>query len=514
MTEIDQALTPIEAIDPDLTAWPDPRPLKSDLPPPPPFRGDLLLPDQLREFVFDEADRMPCPPDFVAAALIVALGAVIGARCSIKPKRRDDWIVTPNLFGGVVGPPSTLKTPAINAVFRFLNRLEAREAERLQDRTAAYQVERAAYEVTQAVIQTQMKKAAKEGKRSPAMSQAMRQLAALEKPQEPKTRRYLTSDATVPKIGDILVDNPAGLLVFRDELVGLLASWEREGAQGDRAFYLEGWNGTSSYSIDRIGRGSLFIPNLCLSVFGGIPPDLMERYLAGIANSLDNDGRAQRFQVVVFPDPAAWKWVDRHPAKGAREAVREVFDRLADFDPLQDGAEPADDFVKLPFFSFDDQAQELFVQWMTDLQTELVAREMNPLMQQHLQKYPKLFASIALILHLASGQIGPVKADAATRAAAWCSYLEGHARRVFALAETAAVTAAQLLARKLRERKLTNGFTARDVVRKGWSTLLDMASVERALTVLVDFGWVVSLEGDDGPGRPTTRHFINPKIPR
>jgi len=194
MTEIDQALTPIEAIDPDLTAWPDPRPLKSDLPPPPPFRGDLLLPDQLREFVFDEADRMPCPPDFVAAALIVALGAVIGARCSIKPKRRDDWIVTPNLFGGVVGPPSTLKTPAINAVFRFLNRLEAREAERLQDRTAAYQVERAAYEVTQAVIQTQMKKAAKEGKRSPAMSQAMRQLAALEKPQEPTTRRFLTSD--------------------------------------------------------------------------------------------------------------------------------------------------------------------------------------------------------------------------------------------------------------------------------------------------------------------------------
>jgi hypothetical protein len=42
---------------------------------------------------------------------------VIGARCAIKPKRRDDWIVTPNLFGGVVGDPSSKKTPAINACY-------------------------------------------------------------------------------------------------------------------------------------------------------------------------------------------------------------------------------------------------------------------------------------------------------------------------------------------------------------------------------------------------------------
>ena len=512
MSGLEQAQAAIDAIGPDLTTWPDPRPVKSDLPPPPPFQGDVLLPNPLRGFVLDEADRMPCPPDFVAAALIVALGAVIGARCSIKPKRRDDWIVTPNLFGGGVGDPSTMKTPAFNTVFRFLNRLEAHEAEKLEERKATYSIEKAAFEAATAVVQAEMKKAAKDGTKSPAMSAAMRQMADLEEPQEPKPRRFLTSDATVQKIGDILANNPAGLLVFRDELVGLLASWEREGAEGDRAFYLEGWNGTQPFSIDRIGRGSLFIANLCLSIFGGIQPDLMEKYLSGIVNSLDNDGRAQRFQVIVFPDPAAWKWVDRYPVKGAREAVRDIFDRLAEFDPLQDGAEPASDFVKLPHFSFDDAAQDIFVQWMTDLQTQRVVAEQNPLMKQHLQKYPKLFCSIALILHLASGQIGPVKADSAVMAAAWCSYLEGHARRVFALAETAAVTAAQLLARKLKERKLPDGFTVRDVVRKGWSALHDAASTERALNVLAEFGWVVSSEDDAGPGRPTTRYFINPKV--
>lgn len=74
----------------------------------------------------DEADRMPCPPDFVAAAVIVGLSSVIGARCAIKPKRRDDWLIVPNLWGGAVGLPSDKKSPAIGAGMKPLDRLIAK----------------------------------------------------------------------------------------------------------------------------------------------------------------------------------------------------------------------------------------------------------------------------------------------------------------------------------------------------------------------------------------------------
>jgi len=160
---------------------------------------------------------------------------------------------------------------------------------------------------------------------------AIADMQAIEAPEEPHHRRFKSNDSTVEKLGDMLVNNPQGMLVFRDELVGLLASWEKEGREGDRAFYLEGWNGTSSFNIDRIARGSLHIKNLCLSVFGGIQPELLERYLATMASSLDNDGRIQRFQVLVFPESVKWEWRDRYPVKGAREAVRDLFDRLAHF---------------------------------------------------------------------------------------------------------------------------------------------------------------------------------------
>lgn len=496
------------------TTWPAPTEIKSDLPPAPEFDAKALLPAMLADFVLDEADRMPCSPDYIAAALIVSLGSVIGARCGLKPKRRDDWVVTPNLWGGIIGDPSSKKSPALGTVTRFLDRLEAKEAEKLAEAQKIFEAEKAAFEAHQGAIKKKMSAAAAGKGDGLKMTCAIEDLQGLEPPAEPHMRRFKSNDSTVQKLGDLLVQNPQGMLVFRDELIGLLASWDKEGSEGDKAFYLEGWNGTGSFNIDRIGRGSLHIKNLCISVFGGIQPELLERYLSGISSSLDNDGRVQRFQVLVYPNPVPWQWRDRYPVKGAREAVRDLFDRLASFDPLQDGAAPADDFVKLPHFFFDDCAQEIFVEWSTELNTVHIASEQSPMMQQHLGKFEKLFCAIALILHLAEGQIGAVTAHSALRAAAWCEYLAGHARRVYGLIEASRVTAARMVSRRLAERKLDDGFTVRDVVRKQWAGITTTLQAEAALDILEDNHHIQSTESFNPTGRPTTRYSVNPQILR
>jgi hypothetical protein len=155
-------------------------------------------------------------------------------------------------------------------------------------------------------------------------------------------------------------------LVLRDELVGLIAAWEREGREGERAFFLEAWNGNQSFDVDRIGRGHTSIPNVCASIFGGIQPDKLTMYLEQAANSLANDGMLQRFQLLVYPDPRRWEWRDRAPNKAARNAAFTVFEKLSDFDPLQWGAAQADDFAKFAHFGFGDEAQRVF---MTGLRT-------------------------------------------------------------------------------------------------------------------------------------------------
>ena len=338
-------------------------------------------------------------------------------------------------------------------------------------------------------------------------------------PDAPTLRRYKTNDSTVEKLGELLRENPAGLLVLRDELVGLIATWEREGREGERAFFLEGWNGNQSFDTDRIGRGHISIPNLCISIFGGIQPDKLTMYLEQAVHALANDGMLQRFQVLVYPDPRRWEWRDRSPDGRARDAAYAIFEALADLDPVSSGAAPADEFAKFPYFCFDDEAQAVFIEWSEDMHLARMPNEDEPIIRQHLAKFDKLFPALALVFHLvdwaAHGICGPVAKDAALRAAAWCEYLEAHARRCYGLLKDDGLRAAQALAAKLERGALKDGFTLRDVRRNQWRSLTTDDSIRAALDWLEDEDWLRSeATGGTGPGtgRRTLRYRINPAI--
>ena len=88
-----------------------------------------------------------------------------------------------------------------------------------------------------------------------------------------------------------------------------------------------------------------------------------------------NDGMLQRFQVLVFPDAVQWQWVNRAPEHGVREAVTDLFKRMASFDPEQDGATRAHGSQQPPAFAFDEKAQGIFVEWSGDLYRSTIASE-------------------------------------------------------------------------------------------------------------------------------------------
>jgi hypothetical protein len=517
---IERAAPVVSGIGGTAESWPDPQPIVAELKPVPAFDADTLLPDALRAWIMDEAERMPCPPDFVAAAALVALGSIIGARCAIKPKAKDSWLIVPNLWGGIVGEPSAKKSPAWSSGMAPLDRLIAKALAAHRVALADHEIAKTVFTAQKEAIEGHIKEAArKPGKGDPtAIAQELR--AHKEQAREaPTLKRYKTNDCTVEKLGELLQENPAGVLVLRDELVGLLAMWEREGREGERAFFLEGWNGNQSFDTDRIGRGHISVPNLCVSIFGGIQPDKLTMYLEQAAHSLANDGMLQRFQVLVYPTACRWEWRDRSPDRVAREKAFAVFERLADFDPLDWGATPADDLAKFPHFRFDDGGQAVFIEWSEDLHRGRIPTEDEPIIQQHLSKFDKLFPALALIFHLvdcvATGVRGPVSRAATIRAAAWCEYLEAHARRCYGLLKDDGLRAAQALAAKLERGALPNGFTLRDVRRHQWRSLTTDDAIQAALDWLEDEHWLRGeVTGGTGPGsgRRTTRYRIHPAI--
>jgi hypothetical protein len=88
-------------------------------------------------------------------------------------------------------------------------------------------------------------------------------------PKAPAKRRLWLVDATTEKTARILGENPAGLICFRDELTGLIGSFDRYGGFGtDRAFWIEAYGGRP-YRYDRVRLDDCVdIPFCSVSILG------------------------------------------------------------------------------------------------------------------------------------------------------------------------------------------------------------------------------------------------------
>jgi putative DNA primase/helicase len=492
-----------------IDAWSDPMPLPNALPPVDPFDAELL-PVAFRAWVMDIAHRMQCPPDFIAVTALVAASSLIGARAEIQPKAHDDWRVVPNLWGAVVGRPGVKKSPALSEALRPLHRLQATELELHQ---AAHEAWALDCKVAAMQGEENERKAKGLANKDPAGARAL--LQPVDTPAEPVARRYIVNDATVEKLGEMMQQNPWGILSYRDELYGLLTSLDKPGQEGSRAFMLQSYDGNQGYTFDRIGRGTVHIPRVCLSMIGGIQPGRIQEYVRNaVQGGSADDGLLQRFGLLVWPDIASqFIHVDQWPDTPAKLAAWAVFERLATLQAATD-TEPT-------IWRFDATAQALFVEWLVAFETEIRGNDLHPAMVSHLAKYRKLIPALALVFALIDtpNSGGVVHEAELLRALALGDYLRTHANRLYAAAVMPEATNAATLLSKIKTGKLVNrdgvlldSFTPRQVALKNWAGLASPEDVRKAADVLADYGWVrheVIKSGAAG-GRPSDLYIINP----
>jgi putative DNA primase/helicase len=475
--------------------WPLPTPLER-------LKEDLLsvqsfssewLPEPYRPWLTDVAERMQCPLEYMAVGSVVVTASLMGAGCSLRPKAKDSWTVIPNLWGSIVGAPSTLKTPALKEVMKPLEQLEEEawkvyEAENTRHR-AATQLNHMQRED----LSKQMLKSLKKGDVQ-TLSLLQEEYGALEEKPAPQGKRYVTNDATIQKLHELLSQNKRGLLLFRDELVGFLASLNQTGHEVDRSFYLEAWNGQGAHTTDRIGRGSVRTTNLCLSILGSTQPSILSHYFSRALKGEENDGLLQRFQLLVYPDiPEQWELVDRQPDLAALGESERLMKHLSNMDFTQYGA-TQDEHSGIPYFRFSQDAQDIFYNWLQTFENRLRSSEENSLFIEHLTKYRKLLPALSLIFHgihlAAGGPPGPIPQDCITMAIHWCDVLESHARRIYTMASQGPHSNAYKLAQKIQNGLLRKAFNLRDVYRKQWSGLKNREALETALNTLTEKGWL------------------------
>lgn len=498
---------------PGLDGWPEPQPLPEGLPPVAEFDYDLV-PDKLQPWAQDICERVQCAPDFVGAAIMAGLGSVIGRKLGIRPQARTDWTVTPNQWALVIGRPGVLKSPAMEAALSPLKRLAAAATEEHQAELADYKARATLFKLQQETAAADVKKKLAKGG---ATETELLHTLQLDEPELPALRRYIANDTTAAALGELHRQNQNGLLVFRDELVSLLKSLDREDNAEARGFYLTGWNGDSPYTFDRITRGfNLHIPAVCLSLLGSTQPGRIADYIRqAVRGGSGDDGLIQRFGVLVWPDNGGdWRDVDRWPDNEARREANRVFENLDRLEPANIGAQQDTGYHGepdgLPYLRFDSAGLGLFLEWRTDLEARLRGGDLHPAMESHLSKYRKLVPGLALILHLASGGVGPVSERATLQALAWGEYLETHARRAYASVTTPELAAAKAIIQRLRKGDLSRSFSSRDVWRPGWAMLSDREQVADALRLLIDLDWL-GMTKQETKGRTATVYEANPR---
>jgi len=488
-----------------------PVPLSTTLSPVKPF-DPAWLPSPFRRWVADIAERMQCPPEFPAIAAMVALSSVAGRRFCIQPKRLDEaYTEFCHLWGMLVGNPSLMKSPAMQAAMRPLRAMEKEAFKAYDDLERERKAAEIAAKVKRSALMSEATKAVKGGTDFDFTS-----LIEQDRESAP-CRRFIVNDASIEALGEVLRDNLTGTLLYQDELAGLLAMLEKDGNQSLRAFLLQAWSGNEGFTFDRIIRGTRRIEACALSVLGSIQPGVIAQHVRGANGGGEGaDGFMQRFSLMVWPDiNPNWKNIDRPLDRQAEENAAAVFRAIENITPealLDMGAKPGRDDI--PTFQFAEDAQERFNVWREELELRLRSGSMAPAFEAHLGKYRKLVPALAVLIHVAEGQPGSVALSALERALSFADCLESHAARLYGSGVMAECNAAKALLQKLcaGDTGLPDKFTAREVRRKGWAGLTRPEDVDAACELLVDHHWLIATPQPTtgNGGRPTQLYTLSP----
>lgn len=381
-----------------------------------PFPVDTL-PGPLDSFVEAASLAMACDPSFVALPLLAALAAAIGSTRRIVLKR--GWSEPAILWVAIVGESGTTKTPPFKLVMKPLRDMQGRALQRHAEEMKDHKAAMARYERDL----TRWKR--DKGDTDPP-----------EEPECPLAVRYIVSDTTVEALHPLLLENPRGLLLARDELAGWLGSFDRyaKGGKGgaDSAHWLS-MHGGESIIVDRktgIPR-TIFVPQAYVSVCGGIQPGILNRAL-GVEHR--ESGLAARLLLTCPPRrPKRWTDADIDPAAEAELAG--ILARLYELEPTTgDDGQPCPVFIGMTA-----DAKRLWVDFynahgleQVDLSNELSAA------WSKLEGYA---ARLALIIHFARWAAGDatlehsdqIDADSMRRAVTLAEWFKQEARRVYGL---------------------------------------------------------------------------------
>lgn len=114
---------------------------------------------------------------------------------------------------------------------------------------------------------------------------------------KPKYAKFILKDFTPEKLAESLQYNEKGILIFQDELMRWINSFDQYKKGGDQQMYLDLFNG-NELTVDRVTKEPIRITQTNVNILGGMQPEIVKQ-LAN--NNRGEDGFLDRF-LFVYPE--------------------------------------------------------------------------------------------------------------------------------------------------------------------------------------------------------------------
>ena len=457
------------------------------------------LPPGIARYAYDQARIIGCAPEMVAFSCIATVAAATHDNIVVKPKSNEGWTERACLWVMVVAPPGSKKSVAVKRPQAPLRLIDSRLCDE-------YLSKRATFDNEDKVFQMQQRDAVKRQAKGDAGYEE-----PPVPPKRPPNTRAIINDATVEKMGELLVDNTRGLMLYQDEIAvwfGGHDAYAKNGGGKDRGMAIQAYEG-GSYTFDRIGRGTVRVPNWSYSLIGTTQPEKIKE----ITSRMSDDGLIQRFMVIEVPRQVLHGDEDTPEDAAARNTYEEAISTIWAKVPNEGqqcvvGLSPEADSVRREFTLWVDKISN--------------AEGLPAMLTGHLSKWAGLWPRLCLTYHSFGTAVGgqwpseiPITANTARRVTALMKqYLLPQALRFYTdttsnadLTYSIAQRAASMILAKgmirLANRDMLNAIQA-------WKAATAFQQ-QAVISMLRGAGWLLGADTKRNTGTETA-WAVNPRV--
>ena len=251
-----------------------------------------VLPKAVQRIVFDTHSFQNFPIDYIAPSLLFVACAACGNSTVVQII--NGWCEKPLLYLAIVGDRGTNKTSCFEFALNPVMRKDDEEYDKYVEAKAMYDME---------------------------MSKPLKERNT--RVQEPDFCQTILSDFTPEVLVRQHKANPRGLIVYFDELIGFIYSFNKYRSGSDEQMWTQLFAG-SGVTVNRVSSDPVKIDNTCISIFGGVQPGILKSFAKGKVQN----GFMDRW-IFAFPDKVPYpKLKENEIDDSVKESWNSIIERI------------------------------------------------------------------------------------------------------------------------------------------------------------------------------------------